>query len=102
MLEQVCKKTLDELDSMIAGFSQEWAGQDLSGGVSSESDDDTEAYADLRRPAAIVARKNVMVAFANRSSDSKCYQDDLRKRDGSFVMVSSYNSFILSESNRTG
>jgi hypothetical protein len=38
MLEQVLKKTLDELDSMMAEFSQEWAGQNLGGGVSGESD----------------------------------------------------------------
>ncbi|KFZ22966.1 hypothetical protein V502_02554 [Pseudogymnoascus sp. VKM F-4520 (FW-2644)] len=90
MLEQVRKKTLDELDSMMAEFSQEWAGQDLGGGVSGESDDDAEAYADLQRPAAIVARNNVMAAFAKGSSNSTYYQDDLRKQEGSSVTVSSH------------
>lgn len=91
MLEQIRKKTLDELDSIMAEFSQEWAGQDLGGGVGGGSDDDAEGYADLRRPAAIVARKNVMAAFAKGSSDSNYYQDDLRKREGSSATVSSYS-----------
>ncbi|KFZ11705.1 hypothetical protein V502_07447 [Pseudogymnoascus sp. VKM F-4520 (FW-2644)] len=102
MLEDMRKKTLDELESLMAGLSQESASQDLGSRVSSESDDSAEAYADPRRPAAIVARKTVMAAFAKRGSSSNWYEDDLRRRSGSSAIVSSHSSFILSESNRTG
>ncbi|OBT94335.1 hypothetical protein VE01_07768 [Pseudogymnoascus verrucosus] len=57
MLEDMRKKTLDEL--LMAGLSQEWAGRD-------EEDDGEEEEAD---GAAFVARKNVMAAFVQRSSD---------------------------------
>ncbi|KAL5344208.1 hypothetical protein ACLOAV_010826 [Pseudogymnoascus australis] len=91
MLEQIRKKTLDELDSFMAELSQAWAGQDLGGGVSSGSDDDAEADADRRRPAATVARGNIMAAFAKGGSSSNWYEDDLRRRSGSSASVGSHS-----------
>jgi hypothetical protein len=91
MLEQIRKKTLDELDSFMAELSQAWAGQDLGGGVSSGSDDDADADADRMRPAATVARGNIMAAFAKGGSSSNWYEDDLRRRSGSSASVGSHS-----------
>ncbi|KFY02836.1 hypothetical protein V490_00384, partial [Pseudogymnoascus sp. VKM F-3557] len=83
------KKTLDELDSFMAELSQAWAGQDLGGGVSSGSDDDADADADRMRPAATVARGNIMAAFAKGGSSSNWYEDDLRRRSGRSASMNS-------------
>jgi hypothetical protein len=99
MLEEMRNKTLDELDSLMAGLSQEWAGNDL-GDKDGDGDDDKS---DIRRAAAVAARQTIMAAFAKRSSSSREGLEGQSKGwSESLVMVSNDSSFILSESDRVG
>lgn len=89
MLENMRKKTLDELESLMAGLSHEWAGRD--GG---DGGDEEEADSVGRRTAAVVARKNVMAAFAKSSNDG---QEEMGSARLNLVMVSNDSSFVPSE-----
>lgn len=102
MLEDMRKRTLDELESLMAGLSrEESASLGLGGRVGSgEGDDNAEAHTDPRRPAAIVAGRNVMAAFAKGSPLSDWYEADIRRRSRSSTIVSSHSSFMPSEGSK--
>ncbi|KFZ24705.1 hypothetical protein V502_00817 [Pseudogymnoascus sp. VKM F-4520 (FW-2644)] len=89
MLEDMRKKTLDELESLMAGLSQERAERDQG-----DDGEEEEAGGVGGRAAAVVARKNVMAAFAKNSND---VQDGMGSARLSSVMVSNDRGFVPSE-----
>ena len=91
MLEDMHNKTLDELDSLMDGVSQEWSGRDQG------DDREEEADGEGGRAAAVVARWNVMAAFVENSDDG---QEEGGSRRLSSVMVGNDSSFVPSRSDK--
>lgn len=93
MLEQIKKKTLDELDEIMAGLSQRCAGQEVQDdegnqdremetpGTSDDSGDDADQPGKevVRREAAVAAGRSIMAVFGRKSSVSKDDEDDMSR-----------------------
>ena len=65
MLEQIKKKSLDELEDLMGGFSRDAAGDDIQGDASDASGDEIGAN-DHSQSRSAGTRRSIMAAFGRR------------------------------------
>ena len=111
MLEQIKKKTLDELEELMAGLSQRYTGQGgqdneeiqdreiMIAGTTGDREDDADQLGEevVRRGAAVIAGKSIMAAFGRKRSVSNNSEEDIRKVSTP-ITVSNVSIYIPSSS----
>ena len=103
MLEQIKKKSLDELEDLMSGFSRDAAGDDIQGDISTVSSDETSTGAtggddhSQSRSAGTTLGRGIMAAFGRRIGDDGGRESKLDGRVTT-ITVSSGSVFVPSGS----